>query len=138
MLDYQYLNVIWVDHSSSEIKLSAFAFYNSDILLILFSSMIFHLLSTQFLVTVLRFVLFHNGILWWWITSNFDSGWSLATTIGCLFLKGKWLFAILPPTLISPSEMKGLNDNNGLVFLTSWLFISWRYSVGNYSSCECF
>ena len=44
---------------------------------------------------------------------------SLATTVCCLFLNGKWLFAILPPTLISPSEMKGRNNNNGLGFLTS-------------------
>ena len=53
-------------------------------------------------------------ISWGWIISNFDSGWSLATTMWCFFLNGKWLSVILPPTLISPSEMKSFNDNNGL------------------------
>ena len=43
MLDYQYLNFVWVDHSSSEIKVSAFAFYKTGILLILSWSMIFNL-----------------------------------------------------------------------------------------------
>ena len=86
------LNVALVGYSSLEIKISLFVFYSSNIISELCSATVFCLVSTQFLVTVPRFLLFDNDILWWWIISNFNSGWSSEKTIWYFFVLWQMIF----------------------------------------------
>ena len=86
------LNVVLVGYSSLKIKISLFVFYSSNIISELCSSTVFCLVSTQFLVTVPRFLLFDNYILWWWIISNFNSGWSFEKTIWYFFVLWQMIF----------------------------------------------